>query len=293
MGVESIVALISQLSNRQRHLLLRRLRVSGLLDDDELLTDKNRLAIAPALSPRQRQADSQTKLPEIYPPFTISQDKPPDKSIRFVAPEPALASALSAVDAEVSPQVDTDATHQEIAGRIDADFSTEYQSPIRGRVVVGSPADETSVDANPHLMPPLPGQAPEQPIGIVFDGGSKGNPGQGYGSYAVDWPGNPQQIVRLQFGDRVTNNEAEYDTLIAALEATIQRLRDQGADPASANIEIRGDSQLVVYQVLGQWKCKNGRMRVRRDRVRELLRHFSSWRIDHHDRSNSVRVLGH
>ena len=44
-------------------------------------------------------------------------------------------------------------------------------------------------------MSPLPGQAPEQPIEIIFDGGSRGNPGQGYGSYALLWPGLPQQVV--------------------------------------------------------------------------------------------------
>lgn len=132
-----------------------------------------------------------------------------------------------------------------------------------------------------------------QPIEIVFDGGSKGNPGVGYGSYQLSWPGTPTQLVRLQFGNWVTNNEAEYDTLIAALETVIQRLDDDGADPSSARLDIRGDSLLVVNQVLGHWRCKSERMETRRDTVRRLLESFGSWRLSHHDRSRSVDVLGH
>ncbi len=156
--------------------------------------------------------------------------------------------------------------------------------------MIGVPAEK---DADPHAMPPLPGQAPEQPIGIIFDGGSKGNPGIGYGSYALRWPGQAQQIVQLQFGDGVTNNEAEYDTLAAALEAVLKRLRDLKADPMTARVEIRGDSQLVINQVLGEWKCTEERMRQRRDRVRSFLREFGSWEILYHPRENNVRILGH
>ncbi len=83
---------------------------------------------------------------------------------------------------------------------------------------MGTPSE--LVEDDPYAMHPVPGQAPERPIVIIFDGGSKGNPGKGYGSYALRWPGQQERIVKLQFGDDVTNNEAEYDTLIAALEAT-------------------------------------------------------------------------
>jgi ribonuclease HI len=158
--------------------------------------------------------------------------------------------------------------------------------------VIGAPeAKETSSD--PHAMPPLPGQAPERPIVIIFDGGSKGNPGIGYGSYALRWPGQPQQIVQLQFGDGVTNNEAEYDTLIAALEAVRKRLRESKADPSTAHVDVRGDSQLVINQVTGEWKCSEERLRGRRDHVRSILRELGNWQLTYHPRENSVRVLGH
>jgi len=169
---------------------------------------------------------------------------------------------------------------------------TDYRPPVSGRIVVGAP-NGVKTEADPHSMSPLPGQAPEQPIGIVFDGGSRGNPGQGYGSYAVRWPGEQQQLVRLRFGDNATNNEAEYDTLITALEALLKRLRDAGADPSTARLDIRGDSLLVINQVQGIWQCKETRLQTRCQQVRTLLQNFGESRLNHHDRANSVKVLGH
>jgi ribonuclease HI len=122
---------------------------------------------------------------------------------------------------------------------------------------------------------------------LVFDGGSKGNPGMGYGSYAVTVD-DKTTITRLEFGNGVTNNEAEYDTFITALETLIKQF-----DTGQINLEARGDSQLVIYQVLGKWKARDSRMRARRDRVRELLRHYKSFRLVLQPREDSVRVLGH
>jgi ribonuclease HI len=167
-----------------------------------------------------------------------------------------------------------------------------YRTPVSGKVVIGAPTERANAN-DPHTMQPLPGQAPEQPIQIIFDGGSRGNPGQGYGSYALRWPGSPEQKIRLQFGNQVTNNEAEYDTLIAALEGVIKRLRDSGADPATARLDVRGDSLLVINQVLGKWQAKEERLQVRRDRIRQLLKAFGGWQLHHHGRANSVEVLGH
>lgn len=169
---------------------------------------------------------------------------------------------------------------------------TDSRSPVSGKIVVGAPTAQPR-EIDPHAMLPLPGQAPERPIGVVFDGGSKGNPGQGYGSYALRWPGEQQQVVRLRFGNHATNNEAEYDTLLTALEAILKRLRDGGADPGTARLDIRGDSLLVINQVRGEWQCKEARLQSRCQQARTLLQQFGEWRLTHHDRSQSVEVLGH
>ncbi|MEZ4659753.1 MAG: reverse transcriptase-like protein [Caldilineaceae bacterium] len=242
VNIEQIVDMVQALSPAQRRLLQRRLQVSGLWDNEVLLTDQNRLRLAPALGQPPTVAD----------------------------PSPAQPQPVVRADAE-------------------------YRSPIRGHLVVAPVESDEAAPAapDPHHMPPLPGPAPEQPIQIVFDGGSQGNPGRGYGSFAIDWPGQLQQIIRPQFGDNVTNNEAEYDTLIAALETVLRKLGDQGIDAASAKVQIRGDSLLVINQVLDKWKCNEDRLRLRRDRVRSLLHRFGASQLIHHGRENSVRVLGH
>src|SRR5262249_6257499 len=91
---------------------------------------------------------------------------------------------------------------------------------------------------------------------IVFDGGSLGNPGRGNGSFAISGPGGYGVKETLSYderGDRVTNNEAEYLTLIAALE---RLARDLGERAGRARVSVRGDSQLVISQLRGAWKVR-------------------------------------
>ena len=129
---------------------------------------------------------------------------------------------------------------------------------------------------------------------IVFDGGSQGNPGPGYGSYAVVRRGRKKpRLTRLDFGRQMTNNEAEYEALIAALEGLASEIEADRSAPGNSTVEIRGDSTLVVRQVEGSWKTKSPRMRVLRNRVRELLAGFGGHRLVTQGREESVRVLGH
>ena len=125
---------------------------------------------------------------------------------------------------------------------------------------------------------------------IVFDGGSRGNPGAGYGSYAVFEGTRPAPVERLEFPGSMTNNDAEYHTLVAALKTLADQL---GPPAAQTALEVRGDSQLVIQQVLGNWKAKDERMRGLRDQVRTALRRFGKWRLVSQPREDSVRVLGH
>ena len=129
---------------------------------------------------------------------------------------------------------------------------------------------------------------------IIFDGGSRGNPGQGYGSYALTrLQDGASRLERLEFGGGYTNNEAEYDTLIAALQDLTHRIEEAGRQPGAFALEIRGDSALVINQVQGRWKAREARMAERRDRARELLRRFGNVDLKAQPRAESVRVLGH
>lgn len=100
---------------------------------------------------------------------------------------------------------------------------------------------------------------------IEADGASRGNPG--HASYGV-------VIRNMNTGDIVlelaavlghaTNNVAEYNGLVAGLEAIAQ------LDP-NAIVEVRMDSKLVVEQMSGRWKIKSPDMRDLAVRARQIL----------------------
>jgi ribonuclease HI len=128
---------------------------------------------------------------------------------------------------------------------------------------------------------------------LVFDGGSRGNPGQAYGSFRLQRQGAaPSSPRRLRFG-RGTNNEAEYRTLIQGLRALLDECRNAGLDPRQVRLDIRGDSLLVIRQVEGAWKVRDPRMRELCEEARELLVRFGTTHLAHQARSRSVAALGH
>jgi ribonuclease HI len=131
------------------------------------------------------------------------------------------------------------------------------------------------------------------PVRIIFDGGSLNNPGHGYGSYQLTIGTGRPRIVRLDFGSPFTNNEAEYSALIRGLEDAAGSLRADGVDPRRARVEVRGDSQLVLKQIGGEWKVKMPHLAKLRDEARALLDQFGDRDLIWHRRIESVRVLGH
>ena len=128
---------------------------------------------------------------------------------------------------------------------------------------------------------------------LIFDGGSRGNPGPSYGSFRLERAGAGRgRPERRSFG-RGTNNEAEYRALIAGLQALLTTLAAEGLAPARVALEVRGDSQLVLRQLEGAWKTKEPRLRDLRDQAEDLLARFGSVRYRHHPRARSVATLGH
>jgi ribonuclease HI len=129
---------------------------------------------------------------------------------------------------------------------------------------------------------------------LTFDGGSYGNPGRGYGSYAITRvQDGAQRLKRLELGDDYTNNEAEYDTLIIALQDLIQRIEKAGRRPEEFTLEVRGDSMLVIRQLQGKWKTREPRMQQRKERCLRLLQRFAAVELKTQPRAESVRLLGH
>lgn len=127
-------------------------------------------------------------------------------------------------------------------------------------------------------------------ISIVFDGGSLGNPGTGYGSYRIrhgDEPWGPP--VRLEFGARVTNNEAEYRSLIAAIE----NVKTMAGNPAEVALTVYGDSQLVINHLKGLWRVKAPNLGPLYLQARGILGGFGRTSLVWQPRAKSVALLGH
>lgn len=107
---------------------------------------------------------------------------------------------------------------------------------------------------------------------IRFDGGARPNPGPAAIGYVVGVD-EDRPVEGNQFIGEATNNEAEYKALIAALEAAL--------DEGRADVDVEGDSQLIVNQVNGEWQVNEPHLRRLRDRVQELADEFGSFQIEH------------
>ena len=130
---------------------------------------------------------------------------------------------------------------------------------------------------------------------IIFDGGSRNNGSpnsEGYGSYQLSVTGK-QDTKRLQFPAGTTSNEAEYKSLITALEDLIGRIQRANRPVGEFTLEIRGDSALVINQVQGTWQTKKGHLRPLRDRAQAIIALFKEVEFVWHPREESVEVLGH
>ncbi len=128
---------------------------------------------------------------------------------------------------------------------------------------------------------------------LTFDGGSKGNPGRGYGSYEIRACDDRFRVERLEYGDNMTNNEAEYQTLIAGLNDILATLRKVDKDPKAYRVRVRGDSQLVIRQLNNEYRVRHAGMQQLYARAKAAAENFQSVQFIWHARANSVRTLGH
>jgi len=100
---------------------------------------------------------------------------------------------------------------------------------------------------------------------VYTDGGARGNPGPaGIGVVIQNEKGETLHESSAFIGE-TTNNIAEYEALIRALEDL--RMFD---DIAQREVEIRMDSELVVRQMQGAYKVKEPSLKQKFARVAEL-----------------------
>ncbi len=107
---------------------------------------------------------------------------------------------------------------------------------------------------------------------LYADGGSRGNPGPSGAGAVIESDG--VIVKRLaRYIDHATNNIAEYTSLIMGLT----KAKELGFD----DIEIRMDSELVVKQLLGEYKVKNEGLLPLYADATQLTRAFKNIKISH------------
>jgi ribonuclease HI len=108
---------------------------------------------------------------------------------------------------------------------------------------------------------------------VNVDGGARGNPGPAaIGVVTRDGEGRVLEEVGERIGE-ATNNVAEYRALLRGIELA----KAHGA----SELELIGDSELVVRQVEGRYKVKNAGMKELYEEAVRALRAFDSWSIRH------------
>jgi ribonuclease HI len=183
-------------------------------------------------------------------------------------------------DSEASLLVDVDP--EQLSREQLIELVRDLQRALAGRM-------RTSSAANPPTRQPVR-PVPGADYTIVFDGGSLGNPGLGYGSYEIVGPDGNVAARQIEFGNGMTNNQAEFRALIAALADLLAR---EGANASKRAIAVRGDSQLVIRGLSGEWRVKHPGLQPLHREASELLRRFGRVDLAWHPRRESLRTFGH
>ena len=95
---------------------------------------------------------------------------------------------------------------------------------------------------------------------IFTDGGSKGNPGKA-SIGGVFYIGSKKIFQFNQSIGIATNNDAEYQALIYALEEIKKQKEKLVNDFKVERIDFYSDSRLLVNQINGFFKVKNGKIK--------------------------------
>ena len=105
------------------------------------------------------------------------------------------------------------------------------------------------------------------------DGGARGNPGpSGYGVVIKDESGRKVAALSEYLGHQ-TNNFAEYQGLIAALEYALKH--------GPSALKVISDSELLVRQIKGIYKVKNPTLQDLHARAKELIAQLGWFSIGH------------
>lgn len=116
-------------------------------------------------------------------------------------------------------------------------------------------------------------------ISLFIDGASRGNPGPaGIGVLILDDAGKKIKELYKYIG-QTTNNIAEYNALIYALDEALMLKADE--------VIVNVDSELVAKQLNGEYRVKDENIRLFFEKAVHILKSFKSFEVRHIDRSRN------
>jgi ribonuclease HI len=181
-------------------------------------------------------------------------------------------------------------------------------SPIPPTLPLGQPKDDTDTAAAAAASSSMASTACSNThydnywiVTIMFDGGARGNPGPGGAGAIVTIQKQRNNssssssnttaattTIRIRhFLGNCTNNEAEYSGLCQGLESVLLELHkytNSSLTPTTSTtnknntkitLHIIGDSQLIIRQVKGEYKCHKPHLRVYLRKVHDLISNIS------------------
>jgi len=162
---------------------------------------------------------------------------------------------------------------------------SKHEKPVSKKKVIIKKSDEKgsedhSDDSNISTL--LTGaELSAVPLGssltIYVDGASKGNPGPaGIGLVIFDREDRQVGKISSYIGNG-TNNYAEYKALLKALDIALYF--------ETSDLKVRTDSELVVKQIIGEYKVKNDTIKSLHEQAQAKIKKFKRFRIEHVSRN--------
>lgn len=117
---------------------------------------------------------------------------------------------------------------------------------------------------------------------LYCDGASRGNPGPSSIGYVLQEDDGTVVHSEGRVLHPGTNNQAEYQALLAGLLAA----RERGV----RTLLVRADSELMIRQMTGRYKVRNPGLIVCYEQAQKLAREFDSIRFEHIPREKNVHA---
>lgn len=128
----------------------------------------------------------------------------------------------------------------------------------------------------------MPSQRTSSEIVAHIDGASRGNPGPAAYGVVVENADGAALAALSKFLGRATNNVAEYQALVAALDYAFQNHHRQ--------LRVLTDSELLARQIEGRYKVKSPDLKPLFERAKQMILRLESFRIRHVPREENAEA---